>query len=41
MVTHDMQLAARAQRNVHVMDGRVVDLSAELQRELLTEDASA
>jgi putative ABC transport system ATP-binding protein len=41
MVTHDMQLAARAQRNVHVMDGRVVDLSAELQRELLTEDTSA
>ncbi|MEK8046312.1 ABC transporter ATP-binding protein [Ideonella margarita] len=30
MVTHDMQLAARAQRNVHVMDGRVVDLSADL-----------
>jgi putative ABC transport system ATP-binding protein len=30
MVTHDPQLAARAQRNVHVIDGQVVDLSAEL-----------
>ncbi len=30
MVTHDMQLAARAQRNVHVMDGKVLDISAEL-----------
>jgi len=29
MVTHDPQLAARAQRNVHVIDGQVVDLSAE------------
>jgi len=27
MVTHDPQLAARAQRNVHVIDGRVVDMS--------------
>ncbi|HEY1091135.1 MAG TPA: ABC transporter ATP-binding protein [Burkholderiaceae bacterium] len=31
MVTHDMQLAARAQRNVHVMDGQVVDIAADLQ----------
>ncbi|HLO94272.1 MAG TPA: ABC transporter ATP-binding protein [Burkholderiaceae bacterium] len=31
MVTHDMQLAARAQRNVHVMDGQVVDIAAELR----------
>jgi len=31
MVTHDPQLAARAQRNVHVIDGQVVDLTAELQ----------
>jgi len=29
MVTHDPQLAARAQRNVHVIDGQVVDMSAE------------
>ena len=31
MVTHDPQLAARAQRNVHVIDGQVVDVSAELR----------
>jgi putative ABC transport system ATP-binding protein len=30
MVTHDPQLAARAQRNVHVIDGQVVDLAAEM-----------
>ncbi|MFT7722851.1 MAG: ABC transporter ATP-binding protein [Roseateles sp.] len=30
MVTHDPQLAARAQRNVYVIDGQVVDISAEL-----------
>ncbi|MCE4554211.1 ABC transporter ATP-binding protein [Roseateles cellulosilyticus] len=30
MVTHDPQLAARAQRNVHVIDGQVVDLAADL-----------
>ncbi len=29
MVTHDPQLAARAQRNVHVIDGQVLDLSPE------------
>ncbi len=33
MVTHDPQLAARADRNVHVIDGQVVDLAAELQME--------
>jgi len=27
MVTHDPQLAARAQRNVHVIDGQVVDFA--------------
>jgi putative ABC transport system ATP-binding protein len=31
MVTHDPQLAARAQRNVHVVDGHVVDVSDELR----------
>ncbi len=31
MVTHDPQLAARAQRNVHVIDGRVVDVSGEVR----------
>ncbi len=30
MVTHDPQLAARAQRNVHVIDGQVVDIAADL-----------
>ncbi|MGY6519282.1 MAG: ABC transporter ATP-binding protein [Lysobacteraceae bacterium] len=29
MVTHDPELAARAQRNVHIIDGQVSDLSAE------------
>jgi len=29
MVTHDPELAARAQRNVHVIDGQVVDIAAE------------
>jgi putative ABC transport system ATP-binding protein len=31
MVTHDPQLAARAQRNVHVIDGQVVDINSEPQ----------
>ncbi|ANB18720.1 ABC transporter ATP-binding protein [Dokdonella koreensis] len=30
MVTHDPELAARAQRNVHVMDGQVTDLGDEI-----------
>ena len=30
MVTHDPELATRAQRNVHVIDGQVVDIAAEL-----------
>ena len=29
MVTHDPELAARAQRNVHVIDGQVTDLAEE------------
>jgi putative ABC transport system ATP-binding protein len=29
MVTHDPELAARAQRNVHIVDGQVTDLLAE------------
>ncbi|MCM0607812.1 MAG: ABC transporter ATP-binding protein [Ideonella sp. WA131b] len=33
MVTHDPQQAARAQRNVHIVDGQVVD--GRLQREVL------
>jgi putative ABC transport system ATP-binding protein len=31
MVTHDPQLAARAQRNVHVIDGHVVDMSDDVR----------
>ena len=31
MVTHDPQLAARAQRNVHVIDGQVTDFESEPQ----------
>ena len=31
MVTHDPQLAARAQRNVHVIDGQVVDASEDMR----------
>jgi putative ABC transport system ATP-binding protein len=31
MVTHDPQLAARAQRNVHVIDGHVVDASDDVR----------
>ena len=30
MVTHDPELAARAQRNVHIVDGMATDLTAEL-----------
>ena len=29
MVTHDPELAARAQRNVHIVDGVATDLSLE------------
>ena len=28
MVTHDQELARRAQRNIHVLDGQVADLHA-------------
>jgi putative ABC transport system ATP-binding protein len=43
MVTHDPQLAARAQRNVHVIDGQVVDIAAELHLDssLLRQQAAA
>ncbi|MCE7951596.1 MAG: ABC transporter ATP-binding protein [Xanthomonadales bacterium PRO7] len=29
MVTHDPELAARAQRNVHIIDGQIVDIAEE------------
>jgi putative ABC transport system ATP-binding protein len=30
MVTHDQELAARAQREVHLVDGQILDLGARL-----------
>ena len=43
MVTHDPELAARAQRNVHIVDGVATDLSVEpsLIRAAQSADASA
>jgi len=42
MVTHDPELAARAQRNVHIVDGMATDLSvtSALQRTLHSDSAS-
>ena len=34
MVTHDPELAARAQRNVHIIDGQVSDLLRETSASL-------
>jgi len=31
MVTHDSTLAALASRNVHILDGRVSDISKDVQ----------
>jgi putative ABC transport system ATP-binding protein len=36
MVTHDPELARRAHRNVHVMDGKVTDLQPFEPRPLMT-----
>jgi putative ABC transport system ATP-binding protein len=41
MVTHDPELAARAQRNVHVMDGQVTDFEEEPRLRTLDRDARA
>jgi putative ABC transport system ATP-binding protein len=45
MVTHDPELAARAQRNVHIVDGMAADLSIEPSliraRDLAAAEASA
>jgi len=41
MVTHDPELAARAQRNVHVMDGQVTDFDAEPKLRVSTRNAEA
>jgi putative ABC transport system ATP-binding protein len=41
MVTHDPELAARAQRNVHVIDGQVTDFEAEPQLRVPARDNDA
>ncbi|MDY0021989.1 ABC transporter ATP-binding protein [Arenimonas caeni] len=41
MVTHDPELAARAHRNVHIIDGQVSDLTPETARSLAAAAASA
>ena len=41
MVTHDPELAARAQRNVHVIDGQVTDFDAEPQLRVPSGNAAA
>ena len=41
MVTHDPELAARAQRNVHIIDGQVSDLLRETSASLAAVAASA
>ena len=41
MVTHDPELAARAQREVHIVDGQVLDLGAPTRLSLATASVSA
>jgi putative ABC transport system ATP-binding protein len=41
MVTHDPELAARAQRNVHIIDGQVSDLLREASASLAAVASSA
>jgi len=41
MVTHDPELAARAHRNVHIIDGQVSDLTHETARSLAAAKAAA
>ena len=41
MVTHDPELAARAQRNVHVIDGQVTDFESEPQLRVPAQGSSA
>ena len=31
MVTHDTSLATRAQRNIHILDGRISDITTDTQ----------
>ena len=41
MVTHDPELAARAQRNIHIMDGVVTDISAASALHAVTHPAAS
>lgn len=41
MVTHDAELARRAHRNVHVMDGQVTDLQPFIAQPLVRPEALA
>ncbi len=41
MVTHDTELAARAQRNVHIVDGMATDLSVEPNMKRMTMEPAA
>jgi putative ABC transport system ATP-binding protein len=41
MVTHDPELAARAQRNVHIVDGMATDLSVEPSLARVRDSATA
>jgi putative ABC transport system ATP-binding protein len=41
MVTHDLELARRAQRNVHIVDGQIVDLDASAPRVIARRDGHA
>ncbi len=41
MVTHDPELARRAHRNIHVMDGQVTDLQPHAAKPLVRSDAVA
>jgi putative ABC transport system ATP-binding protein len=41
MVTHDLELARRAHRNVHIVDGQIVDLDASAPRVAARRDTLA
>ncbi len=41
MVTHDLELARRARRNVHIVDGQIVDLDASAPRVAARREAAA
>ncbi len=40
MVTHDPELANRAQRQIHLLDGRLIDLETEVPTPLYRQAAS-